>query len=220
MNSGNDCQMQAGSEKYKSYPPPLAFEARRLSEHHFNSSRTGYVYQASGATDCLSISVHALYVAIVVFHNASSMISRRSFAGWDTVEEMLLLAKNSQPSFNHPTGSIDRPATSRGTALPIESAHQSSENSKPRGTEKVTPATKISPLANTSSGIRSFSTMELSLRIKAMPSLYHTAASDHFSLAEKDDKIRETEDVQLIVEDDELPSMESVVSGRAYGRRC
>ncbi|KAL9611669.1 MAG: hypothetical protein Q9167_003698 [Letrouitia subvulpina] len=222
VNSVSDCQMQAGSEKYKFCPPPLAFEARTLSELHFNGSRTGYAYQASRATDYLSISVLALYVTIVLFHITSSLISRRSFACWDTAEEMLLLAKNSQPTFNHPTGSIDHPGTSRGTtstALAGEFARQSSENSKPWSTEKVTLATKISPLTNTSCGIRSFSTMELRLRIKAMPSLYHTAASDHSSLAKKDDKITETEEAQLIVEDDELPSMESVAPGRAYGRR-
>ena len=219
VNSVSDCQMQAGSEKYKFCPPPPGDEARNLSELHFNGSRTGYAYQASSATDYLSISVLALYVAIVLCHIVSSVISRRSFACWDTAEEMLLLAKNSQPSFNHPTDSINRSATSRGTAFPEDSAHQSTRKSKSRGIEKVTPATKISPLANTSSGIRSFSTMKLRLRIKAMPALHRTAASDQSSLAKEDDKIATTEEVQLIVEDDELPSMESVVPERAYGRR-
>ena len=214
VNSVNDCQIQAGTTTYKFCPPPSAFEARALSELHFNGSRTGYTYQASRATDYLSISVLALYVAIVLFHIASSLISHRSFACWDTAEELLLLAKNSQPSF------IDCPDTSRGTAIPGEFARQSSENSNPGATEKGISATNISPLANTSSGIRSFSTMELRLRIKAMPPLNHTAASDQSSPAKKDDKITETEEVQLIVEDDELLSMEKVAPGRAYGRRC
>ena len=219
VNSVSDCQLEAGSKKYRFCPPPLADEAGNFSELHFNGSRTGYAYQASSTTDFLSIFVLALYVAIVLCHVVSSVISRRSFAGWDTLEEMLLLAKNSQPSFNHPTDSIDRSATSSGTAFPVESTSQSSRNSRPRDTEKVTPATKTSPLANTSSGIHSFSTMELRLRIKAMPSLLRTSASDHSSLAKENDKIVTTEEVQLIVEDDELPSMESVVAERAYGRR-
>ena len=219
VNSVSDCQMQAGSDRYKFCPSPQTDEAKNLSERHFNGSRTGYAYQASSATDYLSISVLALYVAIVLCHVVSSVISRRSFAYWDTAEEMLLLAKNSQPSFNDPTDSINRSATSSGTAFPVESARQNNGNSKPRDTEKVTSATKISPLANTSSGIHSFSTMKLRLRIKAMPSLHRTAASGQSSLAKKDDKITTTEEVQLIVEDDELPSMESLVPERAYGRR-
>ena len=215
IDSVNDCQLQAGSEKYKFCPPPLASEATNLSEIHFVGSRTGYGYQASSATDYLSISVLALYVAMVLFHIVSSMISCRSFACWDTVEEMLLLTKNSQPSFSHPSGSIERSATNRGAE---ESAPQSNGNSKPRDTEKATTATKSSPLANTSSGIRNFSTMELRLRIRAMPQLSRHAARDHPSLAKEDDEIMATEELQLIVEDDEPSSMEDVAPGRAYGR--
>ena len=206
VNSVNHCQMQPGSQNYQWCPPPTTLEARNLSELHFNGSRTGYGYQASTATDYLSISVLALYVVIVLIYITSSTISRRSFACWDTVEEMLLLAKNSQPSFNHPTGSIDSSATS-------------SKSSRQWENEKATSATKPSALANTSSGIRNFSTMELRLRIKAIPSLDRGAAGDDSSLAMEDDRITGTEEVQLIVEDDELPSMESVEPGRAYGRR-
>ena len=220
VNSVNDCQMQAGSKLYSFCPPPPASDATTLSELHFNGSRTGYAYQASRATDYMSISVLALYVAIVLFHITCIVISRRSFACWDTVEEMLLLAKNSQPSFNYPTDSINQSTPSRGTAFPGESARQSIENSEPRSAEKPTSVTKISPLANTSAGIRTFSTMELRLRIKATPPLYHTAAGDHSSLPREDDTITATEEVQLIVEDDELPSMKSVAPGQAYGRRC
>ena len=219
VNSVSDCQTQAGSEKYKFCPPPVADEARNFSKLHFNGSRTGYAYQASSATDYISISVLALYVAVVLCHIVSSITARRSFACWDTAEEILLLAKNSQPSFNDKFDSINRSATSMGTAPPVISTRQSNRNSKSRDTEMKTPASKISPLANTSSGIRSFSTMKLRLRIKAMPSLHRTAASDQSSLAKEDDKITTTEEVQLIVEDDELPSMESVVPERAYGRR-
>ena len=206
IDSVDDCELRF-------CPPPSASEAGHLSELHFNGSRTGYAYQASSATDYLSISVLALYVAIVLFHIASSMVSHRSFACWDTVEEMLLLAKNSQPSF------IDRFATREGSASCGESARQSDESSKSQDAEKATPATQISPLANTSSGIRTFSTMELKLRIKAMPSLDRTAAGDDSSLATQYDKVTATEEVQLVVEDDELPSLESVAPGRAYGRR-
>ena len=201
MNSVKECQMSAGSAYFEFCPPPPASEAGALSELHFNGSRTGYTYQASKATDYLSISVLALYVAVVVFHVVSSIISRRSFTCWDTMEEMVLLAKSSQPSFfKHPTGSIDRSVN---------------QNGEPRATEKeITRTTKIDPLANTSSGIRTFSTMELRLRIKAMPS-----AGDHPYLASEGDKITTTEEVQLVVGDDEPLSMESVVPGKAYGRR-
>lgn len=88
VDSVNDCQLQAGSKIYKFGPPPLAFEKKSLSGLHFNGSRTGYAYQASSATDYLSISMLALYVAMVLFHIVSSVISRCSFACWDTAEEM------------------------------------------------------------------------------------------------------------------------------------
>ena len=216
VNSVKECQRQAGSAYFEFCPPPQASEAETRSELHFNGSTTGYAYQASKATDYLSISVLILYVTVVLFHVVSSLISRRSFTCWDTIEEMVLLAKNSQPSFNHPINkSIGRSVTSGRTTFQGGFAHQSNQNGKPRATEEgVTRATKIDPLANTSSGICSFSTMELRLRIKAMPS-----AGDHSHLAKEDDHIITTEEVQLIVGDDELPSMESVVPGQAYGRR-
>ncbi|KAL8831134.1 MAG: hypothetical protein Q9191_001028 [Dirinaria sp. TL-2023a] len=219
LDSVDDCQKEAGTEKYQFCPPPSPSEAKTLSELHFNGSTTGYAYQASSATDYLSISVLGLYVVIVLSHIVSSTISRRSFACWDTFEEMLLLAKNSQPSFNCQTGFIDQNATSRDSAFQSASACRSSGNSKQRNTEKATPATEVSPLANTSSGIQSFSTMKLRLRIRAMPTLSHTAASDHSSLAKEHDKIIATEEVQLIVEDDEPSSMENLIPGRAYGMR-
>ena len=216
MNSVKECQMLAGSAYFEFCPPPPASEAGTLSELHFNGSRTGYTYQASKATDYLSISVLALYVAIVLFHVVSSIISRRSFTCWDTIEEMVLLAKNSQPSFfKHPTDSIDRSVPSEGTTFSAGFAHPSNQNGEPRLTkEESTPATKIDPLANTSSGICTFSTMELRLRIKAMPS-----AGDHSHLASEGDKITTTEEVQLVVGDDMPLSMEIVVPGQAYGRR-
>ena len=220
VNSVSDCQMQGGSGYYGYCPPPLADEASNLSELHFNGSRTGYAYQASSATDYLSITVLALYIAIVLCHIMHKGISRRSFTCWATEEEMLLLAKNSQPSFTYPTDSINRSGMSRATTTPVESTRQSNRKNESRDTQKVTPAPKINPLANTSSGIRSLSTMKLRLRIKAMPPLPRTAAArDHSSLAKEVNKIITTEEVQLIVEDDELPSMESLAPERAYGRR-
>ena len=75
------------------------------------------------------------------------------------------------------------------------------------------------PLANTSAGIHSFSTMELRLRIKAMPLLDHKTASGAPFNAEEDDNAKAIEELQLVIEDDEPHLMESVVPGKAYGRR-
>ena len=219
MDSVRDCQREAGSNKYKFCPPPPTSQEINLSKLYFNGSRTGYAYQASSATDYLSMSALALYVAVVLFHIVSSVITRRSFACWDTAEEMLLLAKDSQPHFKQPTRSIDPPSTDSNIASLGESTQQSKEKSEPQDLEKATSGQNISPLANTSSGIHSFSTMELRLRIKALPSLHRTAGSEHSSLPAKDDRIIATEELQLTVEDDEVPSMESVTPGRPYGKR-
>ena len=216
VNSVKECQRQPGSTYFRFCPPPQASHAGHLSELHFNGSTTGYTYQASKATDYLSISVLTLYAAVVLFHVVSSLISRRSFTCWDTIEEMVLLAKNSQPSFVHPNSTNHRSVSSGATTPSGRSAQPSNQNDKPQAAEeieKAIPATTIDPLANTSSGICTFSTMELRLRIKALPSI------DHSHLAKEDDKIITTEEVQLVVGDDELPSMQSLVPGQAYGRQ-
>ena len=142
VDSVKECQMKAESDKYKFCPPPPAIEAEKSTQLHFNGSRTGYAYQASSATDYLSIFVLALYVTIVLFHNAGNMISCHSFTCWDSVEDMLLLAKNSQRTFIHQRDSTDPSTPSSGIVAPQFSERGSNENEQPARCREGRPSCK------------------------------------------------------------------------------
>ncbi|KAL6714558.1 hypothetical protein ACLMJK_007983 [Lecanora helva] len=224
MDSVSECRAEAGTAKYKFCPPPPAIEAGNFTELHFNGSRTGYAYKASSVTDCLSLSVLTLYVVIILLYIASRIESGHGFSCWDTIEEMVLLAKNSQPTFSSAHGSMNY-ATASKLTVPSEaptfgsSTRQGIGNRKIQDVEKNGHASKVTPLANTSSGIRSLSTMQLRLRIKAMLSHSRLASNDHSAPTKSNDQIITTEDVQLIVGDDEPPYMKAITPESVYGKR-
>lgn len=125
-------------------------------------SWTGYAYQASKATDYISIAVLAIYVVVVILHVAATGVDRRSFSSWASIEELLLLAKNSMPSNN-----TDR-LNAKANISPLESGSSLADHDS-QASEREYPC-RIDPpdgLANTSSGIRSLSTMRLRMRIRA-----------------------------------------------------
>ena len=55
----------------------------------------GYAYEASKPTDYLSIAVLLLYILIAFAHTLRLLVTRRSSVCWDTIEELVLLAKTS-----------------------------------------------------------------------------------------------------------------------------
>ena len=153
---------------------------------------TGYAYKASKATDFVSIAFLAIYVIIVIIYIVATIFCRQSFWSWTTIEELLLLAKNPTSSQER-----DRPNAKEGTTS--TESDSSLGNSCSRAGERRNPlqTCRLDSLAHTSSGIRSLSTMGLSMKIKV-------------------DTRQGEEDLQLVFTDHEVTTLEPVRPDNPY----
>ncbi|KAI4234829.1 MAG: hypothetical protein L6R40_006618 [Gallowayella cf. fulva] len=158
------------SNKYTFCPPAPASEkdewttldfkgftagAYAYEKTHVPCLRTiGYAYKASKATDFIAMTFLAIYVLIVIDYLAVTHRDHRSFMCWDTIEELLLLAKNSSPNGNR---SSHNPGA--GSASIDPSSNEALIHSQKDGDKSVLQEKPQDPLANTSSGIDSLATM-------------------------------------------------------------
>ena len=163
---------------------------------------------ASGPTDYISIAILSLYVIVVLVHVFSSMWHKRSFSCWDTIEELLLLAKASEPS---------PPPATKKTIAPNSPISQSSEETLRQADAGDTTTQPIEALANTSSGIQCLSTYGLRAYIRAVPNRFRAVAAGSSSPSIKT-LAASHEEVQLVIGEAEAQSLDSVQPNRAYGR--
>ena len=125
----------------------------------------GYTYKATKVTDFVAIFMFAIYIVIVVIHIVATSFGGQSFSSWSSIEELVLLAKNSTPS--HDT---DLPDAKEGTTPAVSSDSSGVEDTRSQGLkrrEDPARSDQLNPLlAHTSSGIRSLRTMRLRMKIK------------------------------------------------------
>jgi hypothetical protein len=115
---------------------------------------------------------------IIAIHVSQDLLTRRSTTCWDTVEELLLLAKSSAPSYAY------RPY------MPTKEKNHQAHGSS-------------SGLDNTSAGIQSFKTMGLRTRIKALCSQRSPTKPGEVQNPEKMDRHIPCEELQLLIEGDD-----------------
>jgi len=75
--------------------PPAASSFTTL---RMNQTITGYGYKASTVTDYLSLAVLFAHLLIALLHTTWTLYTRHSYACWDTITEMLVLAQQSDPA--------------------------------------------------------------------------------------------------------------------------
>ncbi|KAL9588154.1 MAG: hypothetical protein Q9203_003026 [Teloschistes exilis] len=186
------------SDRYTFCPPPSATELRNWTPLRFRAMTQGYAWQACRPTDDISIAVLAIYIAIVVIYIVVTIFGRQSFSSWASIEELLLLAKNSTSNSHG-----DRPDAEKGT-ISEESTASTGSHSSP-GSPRSQVSERQDPIAirqqhrpaYTSSGIQSLSTMSLSMKIRT-------------------DARPEQEELQLVFTDDEASKLGPVRPNQAY----
>lgn len=82
----------AGARQFCPGPPP----SDQFSLLAFNGFPTGYAYQASRATDYLSLGVLLLHLIVALGHTLYLLLTRYSSASWEMVEELIVLAQVSR----------------------------------------------------------------------------------------------------------------------------
>ncbi|KAI4193697.1 MAG: hypothetical protein LQ350_008193, partial [Teloschistes chrysophthalmus] len=156
------------SARYKFCPPPSAAETSEFTPLAYRAMTKGYAWQASKPTDYISIAALAIYIVIVVIYIVATIIGRQSFSSWASIEELLLLAKNSTPSSYEVRQGIEEGTKSEQSSTSTES-YCGHGDPHPHASEKPEPTTirRQRRPTYTSSGIQSLSTMGLSMKIRA-----------------------------------------------------
>ena len=168
----------------------------------------GYALKASKATDFISIVLLATYVLIVFLYLATSALRHQRFLCWDTIEDLILLAKDSRPTENYndeikdlTTSSVTTDSNSRIDISGFETTKEMIEGEHPH------------PLTNTSAGIKCLATMGLSMKIKADPG----PADDRQESNADENNVQATRRVHMVFTEEEAKRLESVRPGVAYG---
>ncbi|KAL8686910.1 MAG: hypothetical protein Q9224_005305 [Gallowayella concinna] len=205
------------SNKYTFCPPPAASEMDQWTALDFKGFTTGsfrYAYKASKATDFIAIALLAIYVLIVTVYIATTARDHLTFMCWDTIEELILLARNSSPnnfrSSHNDAGANSAPNDSSSTEALMHHLQ------KDEGTG-VLQEHQQDPLANTSSGIACLATMNLCMRIRVnhLPSV---VGQDAIEKSKKDRRsLPPTGKIQMIFTDEEATRMQPVRPGNMYG---
>lgn len=94
VDFADNCSYNAISGSHPLCPPP-SLNDKEMIQLTFNGSLTDYAYKASRPTDYVSIAVLSVYIFIAFAHILRLLSTRRSSVCWDTVEELVLLAKTS-----------------------------------------------------------------------------------------------------------------------------
>ncbi|KAL8799854.1 MAG: hypothetical protein Q9182_005603 [Xanthomendoza sp. 2 TL-2023] len=192
-------------EEYTLCPPPAASEMDQWTSLEFKGFTKGYANKASKATDFIAIALLTIYVLIVIIYIASTCRDHRTFMCWDTVEELILLAKNSSPNNDRSGHNARADSASNETPIHVIKDRERSALQEHR----------LNPLANTSSGIASLATMNLNMRIRVNhpPSV----GSDAIDRSKKQGRsVLPTGDVQMIFTDEEAANMQPVRPGVRY----
>ena len=170
--------------------------------------RLGYALKATKATDFISITLLAIYVLIVALYLAASALRRQRFWCWNTIEDLILLAKNSTPTEDYYHEIKDRTATSATTG-----SNQKNHISQTETTKEIIEREHPHPLTNTSAGIKCLSTMGLSMKIKADP----PPTDDHQESNPDETSVQATRRVQMVFTEEDATRLEPVRPGVAYG---
>lgn len=155
---------------------------------------------------------------IALLHTIFCLVTHRTFLCWDSIEELILLAKASEPVFdtNKSTGS----QINTSSASSVSESDQISCVDWQRETESKggNNSNNNFAVANTSSGIYSLSTMSLRLRIKSVPKEPIKSSETTLTKAEESGLGNAREELQLLLGDYEGQGLDTIRAGVAYGQ--
>ena len=168
----------------------------------------GYALKASKATDFIAIVLLAAYVLIVFLYLAASALRHQRFLCWNTIEDLLLLAKNSTPTEDY-NNEIKDLMTSSATT----DSNSRVDISQSETTKEMIEGEHPHPLTNTSAGIQCLATMSLNMKIKADPE----PGNDRQESNADENFVQATRRVQMVFTEQEATRLEPVRPGVAYG---
>lgn len=149
---------------------------------------------------------------IALLHTIFCQLTHRTFSQWSNVEELILLAKTSEPKIG-----MDEPVVSPADSSGAKSSDENDQIARVDWQREVESkaGNENQVSTNTSSNISNLSAMSLRMRIRSIPKLKTNSENDTFEDRGPSFENARRE-LQLLVGDDDRQTWNSIRPGVAY----